>query len=135
DALAAGEVRERDAVAHPLEAQRKAMVHEPLAREPVADVQLIEQVDGALLEQARALTFLAIDAAARFEHHAIDAGAIGEARQKQAAGPRPDDPDLRAHAPTTPATAAAGCARRSGGRSRRWSRSGGPLSVAPAPAR
>src|SRR5262249_22342901 len=70
DALVVGQVGERAGVAHALETQRKTMVHEPLAREPIADAEVVEEIDGALLEQAGALALFAVGAAFRLQQDA-----------------------------------------------------------------
>ena len=64
-----------------------------LAMQPLAGAKLVHQIDGAVLQHAGADAALDIVAAARFQHHAFDAGAM----QQQRAGT-----DRRARAPTMP---------------------------------
>ena len=52
--------------------QLEPVVHQALALEPRANAKRIQQVDGALLEQAGALALLDVVAAARFQHDAVD---------------------------------------------------------------
>ena len=97
DRPAAGEVGQRDAVAPPVEAQQDAVVHEPLAREPLADADVAQQIDGALLQHARAHSLLHVRAAAILEDDRLDAYPVEQPRQHQARGPRADDRDLGLH--------------------------------------
>ncbi len=55
-----------------------------------------QQVDGALLEHARADAVLAVVAAAALEHDRLDAAAAQELGQHEACRPGADDADLRA---------------------------------------
>jgi hypothetical protein len=94
----AGQRLEIDAPALAVEGQLDAVVDQPLAIEPRADADLVEQIDGALLEQAGA------DAGAQVLGRAPAPARLRRCRPARAAAPaaarRPasDDPDLGAHA-------------------------------------
>ena len=68
---------------------------EPLAGEPVADAELVQQVDRVLLEQPGADALLDVLAVARLEHDALDARALEQQGERQAGGSGADDADLR----------------------------------------
>ena len=80
------------------EAQVDAFVAEALALHALADAALREQVDRALLEHAGADRRLDLLAAARLEHHRVDALEVQQVREQQAGGSRADDGDLGFHA-------------------------------------
>jgi hypothetical protein len=84
DRLAAGELGQVDPVAARREAQLDAVMDEPFAREALADADRRQQVDGALLEHAGAQRALDLVAAARLEHHRLDAGEVEQVGQQQA---------------------------------------------------
>ena len=67
--------------------------------QPLAGAEFVHQLDGALLQHAGAHAALDVVAAARLQHHAIDAGAMQQQRQEQPGRTGADDPDLRAHVP------------------------------------
>ena len=106
DRRATGELGQVDAVADAVEAQLEALVHEPLALEPLAQPGGLEQVDRALLEHAGAHALLDVVAAARLEHDRLDAVAGEQVAEEQAGRPAADDADLGAHH----AAAATACA-------------------------
>ena len=80
------------------------MVHEALTVESLPDVELAQQVDRVLLEQARAHAVLYIIPASAFEHDRVDPGAFEQERQHQARGPGSDDADLRSRHETASAS-------------------------------
>jgi hypothetical protein len=57
---------------------------------------MIEEIDGALLEHARAHALLDVLARAAFEDDGVDAFAMQQVRQHEAGGARTDDADFRA---------------------------------------
>ena len=73
------------------------LVDHAFAPQPLVEPQLGHQVDGALLQHAGAHAILHIGAAARLEHHAVDAFAIEQCDEKQPRGARADDGDLCVH--------------------------------------
>ena len=79
-------------------AQVDAAVLEALAREPLADTELGQQLDGVLLEQAGAHALLDVRARTALEHDRLDARALQHQRERQPGRPGADDADLRAHA-------------------------------------
>ena len=100
---------EVDAVAPAVESQLDAIVDERVAIEPRADADLVEQIDGALLEQAGADAGAQVFGRASLEHHGVDAGQAQQPREQQPGWSSADDPDLRAHGypvdPIRPASA------------------------------
>ncbi len=85
----------------PLIADIEPRIGHALAVQPLAGAKLVHQVDGALLQHAGADAVLDVVAAARFQHHAVDAGALQQQRQQQPGRARADDPDLGAHRAST----------------------------------
>ena len=94
DRAAAGQPAQIDAMSTAAEAQLDAVMGQPQPRHALADAGLLEQVDGALLEQAGANSLLDILAAASLEHDRLDAGQVQQVRQHQARRTRADDADL-----------------------------------------
>lgn len=78
----------------PAEAQLDPVMDQPQTLHPLADAGFIEQVDGALLEQAGANSLLDIFAAASLEHDGLDAGKVQQVLQHQARRARSDNADL-----------------------------------------
>ena len=93
----AGEPAEVDAVALAVEAQLDAAVDERLAVQTVAEAGVGEQLDRALLEDARADAVLDVLAAAVLEHDRLDPLEVEEVREQQAGRPGPHDSDLCPH--------------------------------------
>src|SRR6185436_2393403 len=84
-------------VALAVEAQLDAVVDEALAVEPVGEPGVVEELDGALLEDARADAVLDVLAAARLEHDRVDSLEVEEVRKQQPGRLGPDDSDLCPH--------------------------------------
>ena len=82
------------------EADIDRLVDHALAAQPLVEPKLGHQVDRALLQHAGTHAVFHIGAAARFEHHAVDALAIKEMREEKTGRSRTDDPDLRVHFPS-----------------------------------
>jgi hypothetical protein len=95
--VAARQLVERDAVAAALVAELDAVVHEPLALEPLADAHLDEQLDRALLEHAGADARLDVGAIARLEDDGLDALAVQQVAEHEPRGAGADDAHLGAH--------------------------------------
>ena len=66
------------------EADIDRLVDHALAAQPLVEPKLGHQVDRALLQHAGAHAVFHIGAAARFEHHAVDALAIKQMREEKA---------------------------------------------------
>ena len=66
------------------EADVDRFVDHALAAQPLVEPKLGHRVDGALLQHAGTHAVFHIGAAARFEHHAVDALAIKEMRKDRA---------------------------------------------------
>ena len=94
DRTPAGEPAEIDAMAAPAEAQLDAVMDEAFALEPLAHARLDQEVDGSLLEEARADALLHVLAAVEFEHGRADALQVQQVRQQQPRRPGPDDCNL-----------------------------------------
>jgi hypothetical protein len=73
-------------------------MYQPFAQHPGANSHFVEQIDGGLFEDAGADAFLTIFAAARFEHHGVDAAQMEQMREDQARGTGADDAHLSLHA-------------------------------------
>ena len=97
DRAAAGERRKVDPVPLAGELQLDSLVDQALAAQAVADAHLLEQVHGALLENAGSDPALDVLAAARLEDDRVDSAEVQEVRQHKAGRPGADDPDLRTH--------------------------------------
>ena len=97
DQLAAGEARQVEWISLPEKRMSSAVVDHALAAQPLIDAEIGHQVDGALLQHAGAHAAFDVLAAARFQHHAVDAGALQQQREEQPRGSRADDADLCAH--------------------------------------
>src|SRR5208282_3449518 len=93
---AAGQPAQIDTMSTPAEAQLDPVMDQPQTLHPLADAGFIEQVDGALLEQAGANSLLDIFAAASLEHDGLYAGKVQQVRQHQARRARSDNADLYA---------------------------------------
>ena len=81
----------------PLKPDVEARIGHALAMQPLAGAELVHQIDGALLQHAGAHAAFDVVAALRFQHDAVDAGALQQQRQEQPGRTGADDPDLRAH--------------------------------------
>jgi hypothetical protein len=92
---ATGEVGERDAVVLAVEAQRQPVVRQALAVHPLPQPDLAQQLGGGVLEHPGPYPLLDVVAAARLQHHRLDAGQVQQVRQQQAGRAGPDDPHLR----------------------------------------
>ena len=93
----AGERAEIDAVPPAAEAQLDAVVHQADRAHPLANLRLIEQVDRALLEHARANPPLHVFTAAALQDHRVDALEMQELGEQKARRSGPHDANLRAH--------------------------------------
>ena len=93
----AGEIGERNAMAHAVEAQLDAMMREALRVQAVRHPRLGQRIDAALFQQPRAHALLDIAARARLQHHGLDARQMQQMRQQQPRRTRADDADLGAH--------------------------------------
>ena len=89
-----------DAVALAVEGQLQPVVDQALARQPVADAGLGEDVDRALLQQAGADAGAQIFGRAPLQHDALDAGEAQQPRQQQPCRAAADNSNLCAHAPS-----------------------------------
>ena len=64
------------------EADVERLVDHALAAQPLVDAEVGHQVDGALLQHAGAHAVFDVGAAARFQHDAVDPGALQQQREK-----------------------------------------------------
>ena len=76
------------------EAQLDALVDHPLAVQAVGHAGLGQQVDGALLEHARAHPLLDVLARAQLEHDGVDPAQLQQAGEHEPRRPGSDDRDL-----------------------------------------
>ena len=95
--VAAGQFGDPDPLRVSLAAEIDAVVGQPLPREPLADPELMHEIDGVLLEQAGTHPPLDVVAVTRLEDHRLDPLALKEERQRQAGRPGADDSDLCPH--------------------------------------
>ena len=97
DRAAAGQLVHRHVMALAGELEVDAAVDDPFAVEPRCNAELAEEVDGALLEHARANPRLHVLAAAALEHDRLDTRPLEQSCQRQPRRARADDADLRPH--------------------------------------
>jgi hypothetical protein len=88
-----------------LELKLDPVVNESLARETLADADLLQEVDRSLLEYARSNPVFHVPAAPPLEDDGVDSLQVQEMCQHQAGGAPADNYDLRALA--QPQTSAA----------------------------
>ena len=96
----ARELAQGDAVTRSLELELEPVVGQPLLAQACPDADLRQQLDGSVLEHARADAALDVVAAAGLEHDGIDPRQVEEVRQHETGRARPHDRDLgvrRAH--------------------------------------
>ena len=96
DALPAGQVREVDPVRAAGEPQLDALVHHPLAVQPLGHSHLAQQVDGALLQHPRAHPRLDVVAVPGLDDHGVHAQAVEQVSQHETRRAGAHDRDLRA---------------------------------------
>ena len=94
DGAAAGQLRERNAMALAAERHVNPFVPQPFAREAVAEADLVHQIDGALLEHARADALDHMLLAAIFEDERMDAPQVEKVAEHQPCRTAADDADL-----------------------------------------
>src|SRR5438034_607744 len=99
DPPAAGQGGEVDPVALTGELDLDPVVNEPFPSEPLANADLVQQVDRSLLEHTGPDPVLNVLAAAVFEHDRVDALQMQKLRQHESGGTGTDDPDLGALLP------------------------------------
>src|SRR5581483_6264296 len=80
----------------PAKANVDPVMHQPLALHSLADANFSEQIRRGLLEQTGAHTLLAIFAAARFQHHGLDALEMQQVAEDETGGIGASDADSRA---------------------------------------
>ena len=97
DSAAAGQLRERNAMAVAAERHVNPFVPQAFAREPIADADLAHQIDGALLEHPRADALDHMLLAAVFEDERMDAAQAEQVAEHQPSRTGPDDADLRSN--------------------------------------
>ena len=95
DGTAAGELAQGDAVTHAVELEVESLVDEPFAIHPVADAERAEQVDGSLLQHARANPPDDVVTAALFQDDGVDACQMEQVAKQKARRAGADDANLR----------------------------------------
>src|SRR4051794_17017088 len=95
DAAPAGQLAERDVVPLAVELHVDAVVHDPLAMQPVADAGAVEEVDRALLEDAGADARFDVVAATVLEDDSVDARDVQQLPEREPGRAGADDRDLR----------------------------------------
>ena len=98
----AGQLGDLDVLGVALPAQVDAVVLEPLAGQPLADPQVVHQLDRVLLEQAGADAPLDVVAVAVLEDHRLDARSLQQQPEHQPRGTCSDDADLRVYVRGSP---------------------------------
>ena len=83
-----------------VEGQLQSVVDQALARQPVADAGLSQDIDRALLQQTCTDAGEQIFGRTPFEHDAVDAGKAQQAREQQSRRSAADNSNLCAHAPS-----------------------------------
>ena len=97
--FAAGQFGQIDAMADAVIGEIEAVMRQALAAHARADLSLVEKVDRALFEHARADARLDIGAALAFEDDRLDARPMQQMAKKQPGRPGADNGDLRALSP------------------------------------
>ena len=110
DRAPAGELAERDPVALAVELELDPVVDDAFALQPVGDARLRQQLDGALLEDARPDPVLDVVAAAVLEHDRLDPRALEQPRERQPRRAGADDSHLRAGRGHPPSSSKTCCA-------------------------
>jgi len=77
-----------------LELQMNAVMDESFAIHPVADAERAEQVDGSLLQHARAQSSLDVRAITPLDDHGVDPVMVQQMPQREPRRSGPDDRDL-----------------------------------------
>ena len=80
------------------EAHIDAAVHQAFAHHALAEPGRIEQIDGAVFQDAGANAPLAIFARPRLDDHRFDPGAMEQMREHETCRSRPNDSNLSVHA-------------------------------------
>ena len=94
DRSTARQLRHVDSMIAAVEAKRDTFVNEPLAAQPFADADVLEQVGGVVLQHARSRALLAVRAALRFQDHGLDAPERQHAREDEPRRSGADDSHL-----------------------------------------
>ena len=79
-------------------------VHEPFAVHPLSATDLVEHVDGPLLENACSRSALDVLAGTQLEDDRVHSCAVEKLSEHQSGGARADDSDLGAFRPQPPAS-------------------------------
>jgi hypothetical protein len=97
DGLAAGQIRQIDAVAGAAEAELDTSVHKTFSSQAIADAGLSEQVDGPLFENTGADALFGVFAAATFEDDGFNSLQVEQVRKRQSGGACTNDAYLCSH--------------------------------------
>ena len=104
----AGQLAEVDTQAPAVGGDLDAVMHKPVAMQPLGDAGLFQKFDRALLQHAGAHACLDIVTRPRFEDHAVDAVQLQQAGEQKPCRSGADDADLspflRCHAPVLPSS-------------------------------
>jgi hypothetical protein len=92
-----GQLFEVDAMAHPFDANLRAVVLEAVAVHAGANPGLVEEVDRNLLDHAGPDAAEHVLAGVALEHDIVDAVLMEQLAEQQAGGASTDDGDLRSH--------------------------------------
>src|ERR1700722_17954564 len=96
DLFAAGQVEEVNPMARPVEGEIETLMRQALATHPGAELDLIEEIDGALFEDAGANPGLDIGAALALQNDGLDADSVEQMSEQEARRAGADDGDLGA---------------------------------------
>ena len=80
----------------PAAAQIDPVVLQPLPRQSLARPEIVDEVDGVLLEQTGTRALLDVLATAVLQDHALDSLALEQEAERQPGRPGADDPHLGA---------------------------------------
>jgi hypothetical protein len=97
DRTATREVTQRNAMRLTFKPELDAVMRQPLAHETTTDTGLAQQIDGGLLEHARAHPPLDVLAASALDDDGFDALQVKQVRKHQPGGTGADDAYLGAH--------------------------------------
>jgi hypothetical protein len=91
-----GQLGQIDAMTGAAKGDVQAFVTHPLARQPIAEADLVQQIDGGLLEHARSHALDDVLLAPDLDGDRVDASLLEEMAQQQPGGPGANDADCDA---------------------------------------
>jgi len=97
DGFSAGKIGEVDAMASAVESQLDSRVHQAFPPQSLADARFDKQIDGPLLQDARANALLDILLRVRFQNDRMNAPQVQQMGERKSGGSRSDNSNLGSH--------------------------------------